>query len=246
VTLALLFLFAEEPTAQAAEVKIFAGPGFKSALTQLTPEFTKATGHTIVATYDSEGGLTKRIMAGDNFDVLLIGTSTVDQLSKEGKIVAATRKDVARTGVAVAVRKGSPKPDIGSVAAFKDALLKTKSIAYIGTGHSGEYFAAMLERLGVADQVKSKLKSLPPAQITKATANGETEWSVWVTPGILADPSVDLVGTLPPELQDYVSLTAGLSAAAANAEGGKALIAFLTSAQAIPTIKAKGWQPAPY
>jgi molybdate transport system substrate-binding protein len=245
VKLAFVFLLAQGIAANAAEVKFFAGAGFKSAVDQFTPDFEKKTGHKIVATYGSEGSLAEKINAGESFDVLLIGTSLVDKLVKEGKIVAVTRKDISRAGLALGVKKGSPKPDIGTVDAFKNALLNTKSIAYIGTGHSGEYFSEMMQRLGIAEQMKPKLKSLPPAQVTKATASGETEWGVWITPGLLSDPGVDLVGTLPPEVQDYVSLTAGLSSAAKEPEGGKALIAFLTS-DAIPAIKAKGWQPAPY
>jgi molybdate transport system substrate-binding protein len=241
---AFLFLLAQGAV-QADEVKLFAGAGFKSTIDQIAPAFEMKTGHKIVATFDSEGGLTKRINSGEGFDVLVIGTSTVDQLTKEGKIVAATRKDIARAALALGVKKGAAKPDISSVAAFKQALLNTKSIAYIGTGHSGEYFVEMMQRLGIADQMKPKLKSLPPAQVTKATASGETEWTIWLAPGILSNPGVDLVGTLPAELQEYVRLTAGLNSAAKNAEGGKALIAFLT-ADAIPAMKARGWQPAPY
>jgi molybdate transport system substrate-binding protein len=230
---------------EAAEIRLFAGAGFKSAVDQIAPEFERKTGDKIVPVYGSEGGLTKRITDGESFDVLLIGASTVDGFIKQGKLDPATRKDVARAGVAVAVRKGEPKPDIGSVAAFRAAILKAKAIAYIGDGHSGEHFAEIMQRLGIADQVKPKLKSMPPAQVTKATANGETEWAVWHAPGINSDPAVELVGTLPAELQDYVSLSAGVSTAAANAAGGKALIGFLTS-DAVPAIKAKGWQTAPY
>ncbi len=224
---------------------MFAGAGFRSAVNQLAPAFEKKTGNNIVAVYGSEGSLADKINAGESFDVLLIGTSLVDKLASSGKIVTVSRKDVARAGLAVGIKKGSPKPDIATVDAFKKSLLNAKLIAYIGTGHSGEYFTEMMQRLGIADQMKPKLKSLPPAEVTKATADGETEWAIWIAPGLLSNPGIDLVGTLPSELQDYVSLTAGLSSAAKNPEGGKALINFLTS-DAIPAIKAKGWQPAPY
>jgi molybdate transport system substrate-binding protein len=104
----------------------------------------------------------------------------------------------------------------------------------------------MMDRLGITDQMKSKLKPLGTGNLTKAVATGEADFAVWVIPGLIADPGVELAGPVPNELQDYVNLTAGLSTAAKEAEPGKALIKYLTSDAAKVTMKSKGWQPAPY
>ena len=141
----------------------------------------------------------------------------------------------------MAVKAGSPKPDISSVDAFKRALVNAKSVAYVGEGHSGQYFVGLLDRLGIAEPMKPKLMPKGVADVVKAGASGEAELVVYVIPGILADRGVELVGPLPAEIQSYVSLTAALSATAKEPEAGKALITFLTSDAATPVIKAKGW-----
>ena len=205
--------------------------------------FERATGHKVVATFDSNDGLERRIKAGESFDVLLIGTPTFDVLG--GKIAPAPRVVVGRAGLGVAVRAGTPKPDITSVDAFKRALLGAKSVSYVGDGLSGVYFVALLDRLGIAEPMKPKLKPTGVANVVKAVASGEADLVVHVIPGILAERGVELVGPLPAEIQSYIDLTAGLSAAAKEPEAGKALITFLTSDAAIPVIKAKGWEPAP-
>ena len=241
--LAFMFLLAQSLTAQAAEVQFFAGGGFRSVVNELAPAFERTTGHKIVATFDSAGGLERRIKAGESFDVLLIGASTFDALG--GKIAPTPRVDVARAGLGVAVKAGTPKPDISSVDAVKRVLVNAKSVAYVGEGHSGQYFVAMLDRLGIGEQMKPKLKPLGVADVVKAGASGEAELVVYVIPGILPDRGVELVGPLPAEIQSYVSLTAALSTAAKEPEAGKAFIAFLTSDAAMAVIKAKGWDSAP-
>ncbi len=236
---AFLFLLAQGLAAQAAEVKVFSGGGFRSVMTELAPAFERATGHKVVATFDSNGELERRIKAGESFDVLLIGGSTFDALG--GKIAPAPRVDVARAGLGVAVRAGTPKPDITSVDAFKRALLGAKSVSYVGAGTSGIYFLDLLDRLGISEQMKPKLKSMGVANVVKAAASGEADLVVYVIPGILADRGVELVGPLPREIQSYVGITAGLSAAAKEPDAGKALINFLRSDAATLVIKAKGW-----
>ena len=239
--IAFLFLLAQSLAAQAAEVKFFAGGGFRSVMNELAPVFERTTGHKVVATFDSAGGLERRIKAGESFDVLLIGPELVDPLIKQGKIVSGTNMNVARAGLGVAVRAGTPKPDISSVDAFKRVLVNVKSVSYVGEGHSGTYFVGLLDRLGIAEQVKPKLKPKGVSDVVKVGASGEVDLVVYLIPGILADRGVELVGPLPAEIQTYIVLTTGLSAAATEPEAGKALIKFLTSEAATPVIKAKGW-----
>lgn len=236
---AFLFLLAQSLAAQAAEVKVFSGGGFRSVVTELAPVFERTTGHKVVATFDSNDGLERRIKAGESFDVLLIGTPTFDVLGD--KIARAPRVVVGRAGLGVAVRAGTPRPDITSADALKRALLGANSVSYVGDGLSGVLFVALLDRLGIAEPMKPKLKPTGVANVVKAVASGEADLVVHVIPGILAERGVELVGPVPAEIQSYIDLTAGLSAAPKEPEAGKALITFLTSDAAIPVIKAKGW-----
>jgi molybdate transport system substrate-binding protein len=236
---AFLFLLAQGLAAHAADVQLFVGGGFRAVMTELAPMFERTNGHKVVATFDSNDGLERRIKAGESFDVLLIGAPTFDVLGD--KIAPAPRVLVGRAGLGVAVRAGAPKPDIGSVDAFKRTLLGANSVSYVGDGLSGVLFLAVLDRLGIAEQMKPKLKPTGIANVVKAVASGEADLVVHNIPGILADRGVELVSPLPAEIQSYIVLTTGLSATAKEPEAGKALIQFLRSDAAAPIIKAKGW-----
>ena len=235
----LLFLLIQGLAAHAAEVRVFSGGGFRSVMTEVAPLFERTSGHKVVITFDSNDGLERRIKAGESFDVLLIGTPTFAVLGD--RIVPAPRTVVGRAGLGVAVRAGTPKPDITSADALKRALLGVNSVSHVGDGLSGVLFLALLDRLGIAEAMKPKLKPTAVANVAKAVASGEADMMVHVMPQILAERSVELVGPLPAEIQSYIDLTAGLGAAAKEPEAGKSLIAFLTSDVAIPVIKAKGW-----
>jgi molybdate transport system substrate-binding protein len=235
----LALLAAQSFAAQAAEVKVFSGGGFRAVVTDITPLFERATGHKVVATFDSNDGFERRIKAGESFDVLLIGTPTFVVLGD--RIAPAPRALVGRAGLGVAVRAGAPRPDITSADALKRALLAANSVSFVGDGLSGVLFRGLIDRLGIAEAMKPKLKPTENANVVKAVANGEADMAVHVMPGILAERGIDLVGPVPAEVQSYIDLTAGLSAAAPEPEAGKALITFLTSEPAIAVIKAKGW-----
>jgi molybdate transport system substrate-binding protein len=236
---ASLFLLAQSLAAQAAEVKVFSGGGFRSVVTELVPVFERTTGHKVVATFDSNDGFERRIKAGESFDVLLIGTPTFVVLGD--KIAPAPRVVVGRAGLGVAVRAGAPRPDIASADALKRALLGVNSVSFVGDGLSGVLFRALIDRLGIAEPMKPKLKPTENANVVKAVANGEADLAVHVMPGILAERGIELVGPVPAEIQSHIDLTAGLNAAAPEPEAGKGFITFLTSDAAIPVIKAKGW-----
>jgi len=237
--IAFVFLLAQCLIAQAAEVKVFSGGGFRSVMTEVTPLFERASGHKLVVTYDANDGLERRIKAGESFDVLLIGAPTFAVLGD--KVAPAPRVLIGRAGLGVAVRAGAPKPDIASVDSLKRALLGANSVSYVGDGLSGVLFLAALDRLGIAEAIKPKLKPTTVANVVKAVASGEADLVVHNIPGILIDRGVELVGPLPAEIQSYIDATAGLNAAAKEPEAGKAFITFLTSDAAIPVIKAKGW-----
>jgi molybdate transport system substrate-binding protein len=236
-----LLVLATSQVAHAADVKFLGGAGFKSVMPELAAQFEKSSDHKIVATWDATGGIERRITAGESFDVVFVGPEVVDKYIQQGKLVAGTKIDGARAGLGVAVRPGAPKPDVSSAEKFKQAMLSAKSVGYAAEGMSGSHFVSLLDRLKITDQMKSKTKPLPVADIFKAVTSGDVEMSIFLTPAIVADKSVALAGPLPEDLQAYIALSTGLSATAPQAEAGKALIAYLKSDAAAKIIRASGW-----
>lgn len=243
IGIAVLFLLAQGHPAQSAEVKVLSVQPLRTLLDELGPEFERTSGHKLMIKYDVSAALKRQIDAGEIFDVALILPAIIDDLIKQGKVAAGTRTDVSRAAVGVAVKKGAPKPDIGSAEAFKSTLLNAKSIAYSGEGASGIYFRSVLERLGIATEMNSKLKPLGSSAVVPAVANGEVELAVISPPAILAEPGAELVGILPKELQNYVVYTAGVSAAAKDTDAAKALLKYLTTPAALSVMKSKGLEP---
>lgn len=175
---------------------------------------------------------------------MISGSAPVDEWIKDGKIIAETRTDIARSGIGVEVRAGARKPDISSVEAFKRALLDAKSIAYLRVG-SGIYVDGLLKRLGIAEAIKSKVTRPESDIVSELVAKGEVELGIVVITQILTTPGVDLVGPLPPEIQSHVVFTAGVGANSKVPDAAKQLIKFLTGPAAIPVIRTQGMEPVP-
>ncbi|HLK81238.1 MAG TPA: molybdate ABC transporter substrate-binding protein [Xanthobacteraceae bacterium] len=241
----LALLLAAHVPAGAAEVKVISSNGLKSTLEQLAPAFEKATEHKLTFTWGAAVPLKAAIERGATFDLAVLTAAAVDDLVRQGKLVAATRAMLANSGAGVAVRKGAPKPDISTVEAFKKALLEAKSVAYVEQGGTGIYLKALLQRLGIADALKNKLKPLPPENpAAKAVANGEAEIGMTQISEILPYSGAELVGPFPKEIQLTTSFAAAVGTNAREAEAAKALIKFLTGPSAAEVLKSKGLDPA--
>ena len=237
--------------AEAADIKVVSSGAVRQALHELFPQFERATGHKVATHFEYGLVLKRQIEAGEAFDVAILSLD-IDELVRRGMIALGTRVVLGRTGVGVGVRKGSPKPDVSTIEAFKRALINAKSVAYAKEGGSGVYFLGLLQRLEIAGEMKDKLKPYPTAAgrspsggdgSVEAVEAGEADIVVNGTVVIAAVPGVDLVGGLPPELQTYVIFTAGVSAVAKQAEAGKELLNFLTTPAAVAVFKAKGLEP---
>jgi ABC-type molybdate transport system, periplasmic component len=160
----------------AAEIKVLASNALKTALEELGPQFEKASEHKLSFTFNAAVPLKAEIEKGVAFDVAILSAPITEDLVKQGKLVAATRADIARSGAGLAVKRGAPKPDISTTEAFKRTLLDAKSICYVEQGATGIYLKGLFERLGIAEQLKSKTKLLPPSNpAAHAVANGEAE-----------------------------------------------------------------------
>jgi molybdate transport system substrate-binding protein len=230
--------------ADAAEIKVLVSNALKSTMEELAPQFEKASEHKLLLTFGAAAEIKTSIEKGAAVDIAILTAAVTDDLIKEGKLTAAGRVDIARSGAGMASRKGEPKPDISTTEAFKHALIDAKSIAYVEAGATAPYIKSLFERLGIAEQVKSKLKPQPTSNpAAKAVANGEAELGITQISEILPYAGAELVGPLPAEVQLYTVYPAAVAADTKEPDAAKALIKFLTAPAAIAVLKAKGLSP---
>jgi molybdate transport system substrate-binding protein len=232
-------------TATADEIRIMTSGGFTAALLDLTPAFERATGNTVVITYGASLGgapdsIPSRLQRGEPADIVILASEPLDNLIEQGRVVAGSRVDLARSPIGMAVRAGSPRPDISSVDAFKRALLQAKSVAYSDSA-SGVYVGTELfQRLGIADEMKAKSRMIPGEPVGAVVARGEAEIGFQQISELLPVPGIDLIGPLPPEIQKITVFSAGVAVGAKEPDAGRALIKFLASPAAAPTMAKSG------
>ena len=210
-------------------------------MTQAIPLFERANAATVDIEFRLTSALKKAIEDGAVFDVAVLPRPELDELVEYGAIAPAGTADVARSIVGVAVRAGAPKPDIGSVAALRFVLLKARSLAY-SDGPSGAYTAALLEKLGIAEEMRSKTK-LTSGPVAELVARGEAEIGIQQIVAILPVKGAGLVGPLPGELQNVIVYAAGLASHARNSALARAFIAFMATDEAKRLIRAAGLEP---
>ena len=238
-------LFAQSVAAKSAELKVLSVPALKTSLNVTGPQFERAKGHKLAVDYRGSSELIRMFDSGVSFDVALVWPAMIDRLLKEGKVAEGTRAEIARVAIAVAVKKGAPKPDISTTEAFKRTLLAAKSVSHSTEGSSGVYFKSLLGRLGIADAMQAKLRPVPGGPLVVGpVARGEVELAVITTPYIVLEPGAELVGPLPDELQQYVVYTAGAASASKQPDAAKELIKYLTSPAAAAVLKSQGLDPA--
>ena len=214
----------------------------------LAPKFERASGHKVAITFATLGAAVKRVQSGEMFDLAIIPQPGIDGFLRDGKVSGADVTVLARSGAGVAVRKGAPKPDISSPEALKRALLAAKSITYSNPAHGGPigiHVAKVLERLGIADEMKPKTVFLPKAgAVGVLVANGEAEIALGQIQELVAVAGIEVAGPLPADLQQITVFSAAIMAGAKQAEAGKAFVNFLRTPEAAAVIKAKGMEPA--
>jgi len=230
-------------SAQAAELKVLSGNGARAAVRELCEQFERASGHKVTVHFEVNAALEKKIAAGEAFDVAVLNPQPLDASIRNGKVVAASRAVIGRIGLGVAVRAGAPKPDISTVDRFKSALLATKGVAYPGEGASGRYFASLVERLGIGEQMKPKMRPMAAEDTVEVVARGEADMVVVVASRIVGVPGVDVVGLIPAEVQTNIGFTAGVSAATKEPEAARALVRYLTAPEAAPVLRKAGIEP---
>ena len=227
--------------ANAAELKVLAGGSLRSVLTELGPQFERASGHKLAIDFDTTPNLIKAATSGEPFD---LGVVPIDVFKDEAaKAKFKPQIEFARVGYGVAVRAGAPRPDVSTLEAFKKSLLDAKTITFLPASAAGAYILTVFDRLGIAQAMKAKtLVQEQPTGIVPAVVKGDAELAVFVN-NVLTAPGIEIVGPFPSEVQQELIFPAAIANDAKQPEAAKAFIDFITSPAAEAAIKAKGMTP---
>ena len=225
-------------------MKVMSSLAVKAAYLELVPQFEKSSGKRVDTEWVGMVDIRKRVGAGETIDAVIGSAALVDELIEAGKLARGSRVDLVKSGVGVAVRKGAPKPDIGSLEALKKTLRAAKSIGY-SAGPSGVYLEGLFKRLGIFDELKPKMTQAKPGVfVGELVARGEYELAFQQVSELMAVEGIRFVGPLPAEVQTITVFSGGVHAAAQDAEGARALFAFLKAREAHAVLRRKGLEPA--
>src|SRR5882757_3692486 len=229
--------------AGAAEIKVLSTQATEEAYRELVLQFEKATDHKVTTVFTGTLDANKRLAAGETYDLLIMSGPSIDEHIKAGKVVPGGRVDLAKSGVGVGVKAGAPKPDISTTEALKKTLLAAKSIGY-STGPSGIYMIGVFQRMGIADEIKHKLKQTPTGVfVGSIIASGEAEIGFQQVSELSHFAGVDYVGPLPADIQQYTMFSSGIIAGTKEADAAKALVKFITAPGAAAAFKKRGMEP---
>jgi molybdate transport system substrate-binding protein len=234
--------------ANAAEIKVMASAGFKAAYLELAAQFERETGNTIVNAWgpsmgDTPQAVPNRIARGEPVDVVIVAGEGIEKLIADGKVVASSRTDLGRSLIGAAVRAGAPKPEIGTVDAFKTALANAKSIAYSDSA-SGVYISTVLyARLGISDAIKAKSRMIPAEPVGEVVARGEADLGFQQMSELKPIKGIDIIGPIPAAIQKVTVFSAGIAAGAKEPQAAAALIKFLAAPSSAAVIKKSGMEP---
>jgi molybdate transport system substrate-binding protein len=248
VILALAALLAAgEPASRALadDVVVLTNRAFKPVLLDLAPGFLARTGNTLAISSDTTGGVTARIVRGEEIDLVIVTAAALDAVAAQGKVAAGSVAPVAKSGIGIVVKKGAPLPDISSVEAFKRTMLAAPSFAYTDP-ESGDlnavWLAKLFDRLGIADAIRRNAVLVPGGLTASRVDDGEATLALQQISELHAVSGVAIVGPLPEEIQRYTVYAAAIPAAARRPAAGRALLAYLRSEAAVPALTARGFE----
>ena len=229
--------------ASAAEIKVLSTQATEQAYRELVPEFERATGHKVTTIFTGTLDADKRLAAGEVYDLLIMSGPSIEEHLRDSKLLAGSRVDLAKSGVGVGVKAGAPKPDIRTTDALRKTILSAKSIGY-STGPSGMYVLKLFQQLGVADQVKPKLKQTATSVfVGSIIASGEVEIGFQQVSELGQYPGVDFVGPLPADVQEMTVFSSGIIRNAKQADAARAWVRYLTGPEAAKAFTKRGMQP---
>ena len=239
----LLTLLGVACSAMAADIKVLAPNAAKESVSEAISVFESATGHKVIVTWSGTEAITRRIAEGDVVDVVVNAAQNIDQQSKDGKLMDATRTDFARSGIGVAVPATAAKLDVSTAQALRAALLSARTVV-VSSGTSGRHMVEVFTRLGVGEQVRAKTRQPPSgAQIADFLASGEADLGFQQVSELLHAKGIHYLGPLPANLQNYTIYSAAIHAGAANPDAAKGLLAALRSSSAQAVVRASGMEP---
>jgi molybdate transport system substrate-binding protein len=227
----------------AAEMSVLSAGAVNVALSSLAESYQRQTGDKIEIKYATMGLLQQKVAAGERADIVIATAEGMEQLEKQGNIVPGSSVPLGQVGIGVAVRENAPLPDISTPEAFKQTLLKAKSIVYVdpSKGTSGKHLAAVLQRLGIAEAVRPKTLLVDGGYAVEPVAKGEIELGMQQMSEILPVKGVKLVGPLPPELQKTTTYSAAIMSGSKSQDAAKAFIRHLASNEGRAMFVAKGF-----
>jgi molybdate transport system substrate-binding protein len=228
--------------AEAAEIKVLSAGAVRAIVTELAQAFEKETGHKVALAFGTVG-VTRQRLAADPADVVIMSDVAIDESIKQDRIVSGSRTDIARTGMGVGVRDGTPAPDISTSEALKQALLAAKSLTYVDPAQgatSGIHLAGVLQQLGIADAMKAKTTLVPGGYPAELVAKGEVAMVVHQISEIVPVKGVTLVGPLPKDVQKVTVYSAGIATKATAPDVARAFVTFLTAPSVKPKFAAAG------
>ncbi len=225
-------------------IKLISSMATRDVLADLIAQYQATTSQTVVA--EAAGGVdvAKRVQAGEAVDVVVLAANAIDQLIADGKILAGSRVDLVKSGVAVAVPAGAPRPDITTEDAVKQAVLAAETISY-STGPSGVYLLKLFERWGILETIKPRIVQAPPGvPVGSLVANGEVALGFQQLSELINLQGITVLGPLPPAIQTITTFSAGVSAATKHAEAARGLTAFMAAPAAAASKRKHGMEPA--
>src|ERR1051325_1674278 len=227
-----------------AEIKVLSSIATREAYLELVPQFESTSGHKVTTTWAGTTAIMQRMAAGERYDLIVISSTEIEELIRRGTIVAGSRVDLAKSGIGIAVRAGAPRPDVSSSAALKQALLAAKTVGYT-SGPSGVYMAGLIEKMGIAAEVKAKYRGVPSGgTIGTIVASGDAEIGFQQVSELVHIPGIDYMGPLPHDIQCVTVFSCGLQTGASEPEAAKALMAFLTTPAAKNVMTKHGLEKA--
>jgi molybdate transport system substrate-binding protein len=226
----------------AISIDVLSTLALRGVLVAIADDFTAQTGLSFAATYKSTNMTLGLIAQGTTADMTIVTREAMDQLVRDGVIVPGSTADLAQSGVGIAVRAGAPKPDIGSVDALRRTLLAAKSVAFSRLGASGIHFGSVIERLGIADEVRRKA-NISDSFVGEVAARGDAEIAVQQISELQAVAGIDIVGPLPDDVQKISVFAAGIFRAARNPDGAARLIAYLADPRLAGVVGSTGLEP---
>lgn len=216
----------------------------REVLADLIAQYQATTSYAVMA--EAAGGVdvAKRVQAGEAVDVVVLAANAIDQLIQDGRLLAGSRVDLVRSGVAIAVRAGAPQPDITTEEAVKQAVLAVKTLSY-STGPSGVYLLKLFKRWGILETIKPRIVQAPAGvPVGSLVAKGEVELGFQQLSELINLPGITVLGPLPPDIQTITTFSAGVSATSQQAEAARALLAFMAAPAAATTKRKQGMEPA--